>query len=353
MRLAIVGAGPIAGLSAVLAASHGHEVALWCPRGNPRHGTVTGSRMAVRCTGALEGTAEVTLLAAAAALADWPNLLLAVPGNAYPTVLPTLLPVLSAAHMVICGGALSLAPLWLAERAPETPGIVAWGTTLGTGRIGADGAVQVGTMRGGFELACLPAARRDELAARCAALFGGPFTTVGSLLVPLLSNINPVAHAGQVIPNLSRIERGEAWQLFDCFGPAGAAIAAAIDAERLAVAGGFGVQVRSLARHYHLSYHVAEGPVADIAAAIEAGGRGPRGPATLAHRYVDEDMPFGLAVFEALGRIAAVPTPVLSAALTVLAVATGRPLRDLNPLLAELGLGTETVEGLAKRCAGT
>ncbi len=352
MRLAVVGAGPIAGLSAVLASQEGHEVALWCPRGGPRHGIVSGGRVGIRCTGVLEGVADVALLPDAGALADWSNLLVAVPGNAYSAVLPVLLPMLSAAHVVICSGALSLAPLWLAERAAARPGIVAWGTTLGTARTLPDRTIQVGTVRGRFELASLPAARRNELAIRCAMLFGDRFTPVDSLLIPVLSNINPVAHAGQVIPNLSRMERGEAWQLFDCFGPAGAAIAEAIDAERLAIARAFGVQVRSLARHYHLSYHVPEGPVAGIAAAIEASGRGPRGPATLAHRYVEEDIPFGLAVYEALGRIAAVPTPVLSTAVTVLETATGRPLRTLNSLLTELRLEAETVDGLVQRCAG-
>ena len=355
MRLAIIGAGPVGALSAVLAAAHGHDVAVWCPRGAPRVGHRTGARLTIRCVGALAGEADAAMLDGPAALADWPNLLLAIPGDAYPQILPMILPVLSDGHVVVCGGALSLAPLWLAERATaqgRQPGIVAWGTTLGTGRILPGRDVQVGTIRARFELAALPAARLGELAALCAALFGDRFDAAGSLLVPLLSNINPVAHAGQTIPNLSRIERGEAWQLFECFGNAGARIAEAIDAERCAVARAFGMRVRSLARHYHLSYHVPEGSVASIAAAIEAGGRGPGGPARFMHRYFEEDIPFGLAVYETLGRIAAVATPNLSSCLTVLSTALDRPFRSLNPLLDQLGLENETVAGLTRRCAG-
>ncbi|WP_439597055.1 NAD/NADP octopine/nopaline dehydrogenase family protein [Falsiroseomonas sp.] len=353
MRLAIIGAGPIGGLSAALAAQRGHEVALWSPRGPLRHGEVSGESLELRCTGALEATLPIRLLPGIEALADWPVLLLAVPGDAYPALLPALLEVLRPGQVVICGGALSLAPLWLAEQAAARGvpvQVAAWGTTLGTARILPDRRIQVGTVRGAFEMAALPSAGLPAMLALCEALFGLQLTPAESLLVPLLSNINPVAHAGQVIPNLSRIERGEPWQLFDHFRATGARIAEAIDAERLAVAAAYGIAVRSLARHYHLSYHVPEGPVAGIAAAIEAAGRAPRGPASLDHRYLDEDMPYGLAVYEVLGRIAGVPTPQLSAALTVLACASGKALRGSNPLIDWLGLEGMTPAELVARC---
>lgn len=350
MRLAVLGAGPIGALSAALAAKAGHEVALVSPRGAPRMGTARDGRIAWRCTGGLAWEGEVALLDGIGQLADWPAILLAIPGDAYPAVLPALQEVLRPGQTVICGGALSLAPLWLAERTPAD--IVAWGTTLGTARILPDRTVQVGTLRGRFEQAALPAARADALLALTQALFGDHFTPVGSLLIPLLSNINPVAHAGQVIPNLSRMERGEAWQLFDHFRETGARIAGAVDAERIAVAASYGVQVRSLARHYHLSYHVPEGGIAEIAAGIEAKGLAPRGPAKLAHRYLDEDIPFGLVVYETLGALAGVKTPMLSAAITVLSCAADRPFRTLNPLLDDLGLTRTTPAELARRCAG-
>lgn len=355
MRLAIIGAGPIAGLSAAIAAGNGHQVALWPPRGAPRLGATRGGRLRYSCRGAVEAEIDVELLADADLLAGWEVLLLAIPADAYVTVLRPLIPRLGNARTVICGGALSLVPLWLAEgaaRAGGAPDIIAWGTTLGTGRILPDRSLQVGTVRSRFEQAALPAGRGEAMLALSTSLFGDRFAAAPSLLVPLLSNINPVAHAGQVIPNLSRIDRAEAWQLFANFTQSGAAIAEAIDAERVAVAAAFGVSVRSLATHYHLSYHVPPGPVAALATAIEAGGRGPRGPATLAHRYLDEDVPFGLVVYEALGRLAAVPTPILSAAVTLLGCAAGKSFRAMNPILDELGIRHASMAALETRCGG-
>ena len=63
---------------------------------------------------------------------------------------------------------------------------------------------------------------------------------------------------------------------------------------------------------------------------------GPNGPITLRHRYVEEDMPFGLAFLEAMGAAAGVPTPAVSGALTLLGAASGQDLRAANWLLFEL-----------------
>jgi opine dehydrogenase len=216
VRVAIIGAGPIAGISALVAAGRGHEVAIWSPRGSNRLGEAVGATLKITGTGALAATAEARALPSADSLTDWPVILFAIPGDAYPAILPQVLPTLTDGHAVIFGGALSLAPLWLGERAQRLgkhPAIAAWGTTLGTGRIMADGTVKVSTIRSRFEVAARPANRLDDMLELCRALFGDVFAAADNLLVPLLSNINPVAHAGEIIPNLSRIEKGSAHDL--------------------------------------------------------------------------------------------------------------------------------------------
>jgi opine dehydrogenase len=354
IRLAIIGAGPIAGITALIAAARGHEVALWSPRGSRRLGEMAGDTLTITGTGALVATTKVQLLPSADSLIDWPVIVFAIPGDAYPAILPQVLPLLTDGHNVIFSGALSLAPLWLGERAEHRgvrPAIAAWGTTLGTGRINAGGAIKVSTIRSRFEVAARPANRLDAMLDLCRALFGDVFAPASNLLVPLLSNINPVAHAGEIIPNLSRIEKGEVWSLFGNFDVSGTRIADAIDQERLAIAQAFDIQTRSLVRHYHLSYHVPEGPLLQVARDIASSGR-VDGPISFNHRHIQEDMPFGLAVYEVLGTICGVPTPILSAAITLLGAACDRPMRSLNPLIKELGLEQETPAGLAKRCAG-
>ena len=70
-----------------------------------------------------------------------------------------------------------------------------------------------------------------------------------------------------------------------------------------------------------------------------------RGPKTLAHRYLNEDMPYGLAPIARLGRRYGVDTPYLDSLLRVLGLYLGRDYfqegpaveaMDLGPLISEL-----------------
>lgn len=67
----------------------------------------------------------------------------------------------------------------------------------------------------------------------------------------------------------------------------------AIDAERLAVAGAFGIEVRSVQKHFSQSFE-AEGRLRDIAAELHKKRGGPPGPTRIDTRYLSEDVPYGL-----------------------------------------------------------
>ncbi len=350
LDLAVIGAGPIGILSATLAASAGHRVGVWCPR-TP---APPGERLVLRCTGKLESSVEVENLSGPQSLAGWSNVLVALPATAYADVLGMAMPFLHQRQTVIFSGALSLVQFWLRDaiqRRGPAPDLLAWGTTLGTASRVQPLHAKVATVRPRLGVSALPATRLQALTARCAALFGDRFDPAPAHLATLLANINPIAHAGQVIPNLTRIENGEAWRLFANFTSAGARIAEAIDAERLAIGRRFGIPLRSLADHYRLSYGVKGEDLAALAQAIEAAGLGAPGPQSIDHRYIGEDVPYGLVVLQRIGAIAGVATPCLDMAIALLGCALDRPYGQMNPVLAGLHLETETAESLAQRFA--
>lgn len=358
--VAVVGAGPVGRATAAYLAHHGTPVELWSPTGNSTQALLarTGRNDVGRLTyeGALAGEAEIGIVNDPAALAAVDIVIVALPGHAYPVVLPALVPYLHGRQTVIVSGALSLAPLWLHERS-GTPGarptVAAWGTTLATARHAGPAAVRINTLRARFEVAAIPATRNDAALAACSALFGDRFAPAGSILATALLNVNPIAHVAEVLPNLTRIEKREHWPLFDYLTPAAARIGEAADLERRAIAAAFGFSVRSIHEHTHLSYYVPLGSYAEMAAAVHAKYGGPPGPTTLDHRYLLEDVPYGLVFYETLARIAGVPTPNLSAAVTLFSTACGRDFRRDNPLLADLGLDTLDRSALIARCAGS
>ncbi|MBY0436715.1 MAG: NAD/NADP octopine/nopaline dehydrogenase family protein [Burkholderiales bacterium] len=356
MDLAIAGGGLIGRATAALAHRRGHRVAIWSPSGQGWSArTASGAGLRLRYVGAAEGEAAVHPLPDPAALAACDTVLLAVPGNAYPSVLPRLLDGLRDGQLVVVSGALSLAPLWLYEQACARGialTVASWGTTLCTARRSASADVEIGSIRGRFEMAAIPATGAPAAFERCRTLFGDLFNPVDSILATLLSNVNPVAHAAEVLPNLTRIECAEDWPLFRYLTPAAARIAEAIDAERIAIATAFGLKVRSVHEHTHLSYHVPLATYGEMAAAVHAKVGSPAGPTSFGHRYLVEDVPYGLAFFEAMGRVVAVPTPNISGTITVLSSACARDFRLDNPLLEALRVDGMLPAQLLARCRG-
>lgn len=357
--VAIVGAGPVGRATAAYLEHHQIPVALWSPSGNSTQALAVGNgRGRLAYEGALQGEVEVGVLASADQLREFDVVLIAVPGHAYPVVLPLIAPHLHGKQLVIVSGALSLAPLWLHERAGtvgDRPVVASWGTTLATARHVGNGAgpakVLINTLRTRFEVAAIPAARLTETLQTCRALFGDRFTACDNILATALLNVNPVAHVAEVLPNLTRIDKRENWPLFDNLTPAAARIGEAVDRERQAIARAFGFNVRSIHEHTHLSYHVPLGGYADMAVAIHAKYGGPPGPTTLEHRYVLEDVPYGLVFYETLARVVNVPVPNISAAITLISSAYGRDLRADNALLAELSLEKLDAAALIAHCA--
>ena len=356
-RVAIVGAGPIGRATAAFLAHHGHQAGLWSPSGRSTASLlpVAGEpgRIWLTYEGALSGREAITRIADAPSLADYPVVVIAVPAHAYPSVLPQVVRSLRGDQLIIVSGALSLVPLWIRDRMVErneAPVVAAWGTTLATARVSPTADVKINTVRARFDVAAVPAAAGEAALRACRDLFGDRFSLADNLLAVALTNVNPIAHAAETLPNLTRIDRAEDWPLFHYLTPAAARICASLDRERLAIAQGFGLTVRSIEEHYALSYHVERGDIATIAEAIHAKYQGPLGPKTLEHRYVLEDVPYGLVFFEALARCAGLEAQHMSAAVTLLSSACGRDFRDGNPLLADLGLEGIGPATLLERC---
>ena len=358
----MVGAGAIARAYAALLARDGHAVALWSPRGRgaadlPATSSTSATWPSARAaslaySGVAEGTAQVALLDDPALLAAADVVIVALPAFVYAAVLPGIARHLRSGQTVFVSGALSLAPLWLAELAAangQRPLMAAAGTTVATAR-SRHGGVAIMTIRTRLAVAALPSSSTAQAAAAMTALFGDRFDTAANVLAVTLTNINPVAHAAMALANVTRIERAENWPQYHYLTPAVARLVEAMDAERRAVAAAFGLTVTTIEQHFQRSFDVPQSTLAEIAAELHRRRGGPPGPTSLDTRFVLEDVPFGLACNAALARIAGVAVPVTDATIRTLSALYGRDLAGENPLLAALGLPAATRASLLARC---
>jgi opine dehydrogenase len=363
-NVAIVGAGAIARAYAALLTRAGHTAALWSPSGAGTRGLPAVSERviawprahAVRLAyiGAVEGTATVAVLSSPTDLATADVVIVALPATAYAEVLPLVAPHLRSGQVVFVTGALSLAPLWLAELASAhnaMPVVAASGTTVATARARDDG-VAIMTIRTRLGVAARPASETQRVLTIVTALFGDRFDAADSVLAVTLTNINPVAHAAMALANFTRIERGEAWPQYHYLTPGVARLIETMDAERRAVAAAFGVQVTTIEAHFQRSFDVPQTTLAEIAAELHRRRGGPPGPTSLDTRFVLEDIPYGLVFSAALARIAGGAVPVTEAVVTTISTLYGRDFRMENPLIGALDLPAATRQSLLARCAG-
>lgn len=351
MRVGVAGAGAVAMGSAALLRQGGHDPMLWSPSGR----ATAALRGGVEASGALEATFRPRVGEDAAEVAANDAVLLALPTYGHRAVIEALAPHLRDGQPVIFSshasfGALHLARL-LAARGVAAP-LVAWGTTVVTGRCTGPASVAVNTVRAKVDFCALPPEGEADALELCAALFGDRFVPRAGLLAIQLSNLNPQNHYGIALANMTRMEHGEAWSQGANVTPNVGRLLEALDAERLAVARALGLEVRTIFQHFSLSFHVSEGPVARMNAAMHEAGRGGTGPATADSRYVTEDVPFGLWPTVVLGRMAGVPAPLHEAGVRIFSAMYGRDFAAENDLLAALDLEARGLDALRAEVAG-
>ncbi|WP_431108907.1 NAD/NADP octopine/nopaline dehydrogenase family protein [Variovorax paradoxus] len=349
-RVGIAGAGAIALASAAWLRQAGHAAMLWSPGGQGAEALRTQPLEASGvqpCTVAVEVAKDAAELCLASDV-----LLIALPVNGHKRVMDALLPSLRDGQVVIVSSMASLSALYLYEsalRAGRRITVASFGTTVLTARRESGTQVRVMTRRKAVGVSALPRANLEEALALCTALFGNGFFPQQNTLASALANVNPQSHGPLAVFNWSRIERAENWPQYHCMTPGVARAVEALDLERRAVAKAFGIELGPIEEHFARSFGTESARLEDIAAELHAKRGGPPGPVRTDTRYVTEDMPYGLAFIEALGRIAGVPTPATRTIVDAASLVSGTDYRQQNDLLAPLNLSAETVAGLLAR----
>lgn len=341
MRVAILGAGSVALATAAFLVSRGHEPIIWSPRGGNSEALVGSG---VRASGALSVSfVPAVVRSCEEAVASSDVVLIALPAYGHKVVMDAAAPYLRNGQVVIISshasfGALYLSKLLAASQVDVT--IVAWATTVTTGRKVNSHAVTVNTVRDKIDFATLPksaAALGNEV---CTGLFGDRFVLRDGILAIALSNLNPQGHLSIMLLNLTRAEIGETWSQPAMVTPTVGRLMEALDLERVAIASAFGVSVRSVFEHFMLSYQVARGSVSEMNQEMRRRGSGGDGPRSLDTRYITEDVPYGLVCTCLLGQIVNVPTPLHDAGINILEASLGKDFRSANDILPQLSLET-------------
>ena len=235
-------------------------------------------------------------------------------------------------------GSLRLAE-FLRARGGPSPLIGETSTVPYSTRVARPGEVHIQALATWILVAALPATRTAELMDACAPLWPGVVRPAVHVLQAAFSNPNTIVHAPPAILNLGRIERtqGDFFVYAEGITPSVSRIVGALHAELGAVASAFGFQ----------TWDYQPDDFAPPASVVTAVFQGPqaidelsrsRGPSGARHRYLTEDIPYGLVPIGRLGRLAGVATPLLDALVTLGSAASEQDFWATGPTLEALGL---------------
>jgi opine dehydrogenase len=129
-------------------------------------------------------------------------------------------------------------------------------------------------------------------------------------------------------------------------------VISAVDAERLAVARTLGVPAKTFLETFFEAGLTTAGALASGSVAQACRESGPnrtiKSPPSLNHRYLHEDVGYGLVPMAELADLAGVPTPTIDSLIHLASTAQGLDYRRDGLTLERLGLQGLTVEALLR-----
>lgn len=193
-------------------------------------------------------------------------------------------------------------------------------------------------------VSALPARMTASLVAALAELYPS-LRPAADVLHSGLHYMNCVLHAPGMVCNAGWIEhaRGGFRYYFEGTTPAVARVIEAVDAERLAILAGLDLPgTPFIDQFYRAGYTTPEAwQSRSIYRAMQASEPNKLRPApkSLQHRYLIEDVPYGLVPMSELARLAGVPTPTIDALITLASKLMETDYRAAGRTAERMGLG--------------
>lgn len=353
MKITILGAGNGGVAAAADWSIAGHEVSLFDFEGFGTQIKAIQEKGGIQAEGDVEGFAPIKYAGHSIEEAVIDAELIIAIGPAYSTVpfAEAVKPFIKSGQNVIvcpgsCGGAF-LFKKTLGLDFEDTSIVVSETSTLPYAcRITDLGKVHIYLkLKGGLYISSLPSSQNDKMHKMFSLVY--PFVDKGeNVFQTMLQNGNPVIHPAVTLLNAGRIEstKGDFYFYEDGVMPGVGRLMKAVDNERLEIGNAIGVNILPdpeigvnqgymTSTDYEIGYSQA------------AGFKGIKAQSQLDHRYLNEDVGYGLVFMTELAKKVGVKTPVMNSVIKIASVVMQREY-DLESKrsLEVLGLSDLTIE---------
>ncbi len=212
------------------------------------------------------------------------------------------------------------------------------------------GKVACIAVKGILPAACLPARCTGDFIDKISSVFP-QFKAAPNVWFTSVNNLNPIVHPPMVLFNAGRIEStaGEGWNLYaDGATESVARMMLAMDEDRMAVlrtVSSNGIYFKDAFEKLYADYSLGKQSLSKTLRESPIHGN-PAFPAPSAvdTRYINEDLPFGLAPWSSIGRMWGIPTPNVDAVIQVASMMLERDYFTEGLTVDDLGIAGMTTE---------
>jgi opine dehydrogenase len=369
MKVTIIGAGHGAHASAVDLTLRGFEVVLTNRR--PASWDAVRSQGGIRYTGALgDGFAAITRIEPnlRAAVADTDIIMLVVPSSAHEFYAQQLAPHLADEAIVFLnpghmGGSLHFAAELRRQGNTRHVRIGETATLTYATRLREPGLVWIKRVVRNLYCGVFPARTFPEVFPRLSTLFPNLIPADHALSIGFL-DLNAVEHPPGVVLNAGWIEftKGNFRFYYEGITPGVARVIERVDEERLAIIrelnrhGGLGISEETFVQYFHRAGYTtneaaATGSVYQALRHAEP-NKSTMAPDSFDHRYMVEDVGFGLVPMCEFAKLVGVDTPHMTSLVTLASALAGRDFLREGRTLAKMGLEGRSIPELASVLQG-
>lgn len=355
--IAILGAGNGGCAAAADLTKRGFEVRL-SSRSEERIGPIE-RRGGVEYEGVLgDGFAPVAVITtdAAEAMAGSDLVILMVPTHAHEAMATIAAPHLKLDQLLLAspGHTGLLIPEVLRRHGVRRPRHAETGTLPYICRMSGPARVRITKASEHLVFGVFPAVDTAAVVERMQPVFPA-ITPAADILETVFLYTNAIHHPPATICNVGRIEAtgGDYYHYSEGITPSVGRLIDVLDRERLAVAAALGARVERFIEYFYKAGYTTTG-ARDSGLAYEAfhqsePDRWIKAPATLDHRFLNEDIPYGLVPLAELGRLAGVPTPTMDHLIHLACLASGKDHRTSGLTLERMGLAGLSRQALSRR----
>lgn len=346
MKITVIGAGNSGLAMAAHLALTNNDVTLW-NRSAENIASLKNSKT-IQAIGKINGNARLTEVTdeIEVALADPDLVLVATPALAHRELAILIGRHLRKDCIIVLNpgrtcGAIDFSHYYCLQNNPITPEIAETQTVMHTCRKLAPDKVRILAVKDSIYLAGLGNLSNAEIVDSLPEAMREHFVPAASMIQTSIGNVGMILHCTPLLLNSGWTENPDFTFRYytDCITPHIAAFIEEIDKERLEIAEAMGYIVLSTQDWCYRSYHTeyVEGETLYDVINKTAVYHDIDAPSSLHHRYILEDVPYGLVPLEMLGRLMNVDTPytslIVDLASKLLRIdfrATGRNLKGIN-----------------------